>query len=331
VREQALALQKDLAKVSARQPSKEIDMKIRFGIAIAIIFIIPSVATAQHGGNIGYSQSGAKARAEQLEQNRRILHEFDKPPSGTATFVEANVLMNVKADEYVAVFGIAEEGVTVAEAGSKMDAVVKEFTNALKAIGIAESDLYLDFVSQSRTYGFEMIGNIAKEKLVGFELKKNLSIHYKDRDLLDKLAVAASQSKIYDLIKVDYVVRDIATIHDKLMAEAASVIKKKGARYENLLGIKLQGPMQVYAEKYGTTFPSTMYDNYVAAETEEISGQPDRQRYTIQSMRKTRGAVYNGLDGNGFDTVINSVMIEPVVQFTLHLKVKYEVEQTKGR
>ncbi len=285
----------------------------------------------QVGGNIGYSQAGAKARAEQQARARRTLPEQDQPPSETSTFVEADVLMNVVADEYVAVFGIAQEGETVAECNRKMDAVAREFTEALKALGIAEKDLFLDFVTQTKIYGYEIAGDIAREKLVGFELKKNLSIHYKDRDLLDKLTVAAARSKIDDLIKVDYVVKDIGPIQDRLMDEAAKVIKQKTDRYDRLLGIKLQPPAQVYAEKYGTLYPTGMYDSYTAAETEEFEGVPMRQRYTVQSARKGRTFVFNGLDGDGFDQVINPVIIEPVVQFTLHLKVKYEVEQPKAR
>jgi uncharacterized protein YggE len=304
--------------------------KFAFIIAIcSLAFALP--CRGQHGGNIGYSQAGAKARAEQLVQGRRTLPEQDQPPTRTSTFVEADVLMNVKADEYVAVFGIAQEGETVADCSRKMEAVVREFTEALKALGIVEDDLFLDFVTQVKVYGFEVTGDIAREKLVGFELKKNLAIHYKDRALVDKLVVAAARSKIDDLIKVDYVVKDVEAIHDRLMDEASKVVKRKMARYENLLGIKLQPPAQVFAEKHGAFYPSGMYDSYTAAESEEIGTAMIRQKYTVQSARKGRTMVFNGLDGNGFDAVINPVIIEPVVQFTLHLKVKYEVEQIKAR
>ncbi len=40
-----------------------------------------------------------------------------------------------------------------------------------------------------------MVGEIAREKLVGFELKKNVSIHFKDKMLIDKLVVAASRGR----------------------------------------------------------------------------------------------------------------------------------------
>ena len=251
----------------------------------------------------------------------------DVPPPGS-TFVEASVLMNVKADEYVAVFGISQEGTTPEEAGRKMDETIKGFGDSAKALGIAGDDLFVDFVAQHRIYGFEVAGDIAREKLVGFDLKKNVAIHYKDRDLLDKLVLAAAKSKIYDLIKVDYVVKDTAKVQARLVEEAARVIKEKSARYEKLLGIKLRPPGQVYAERPSIYYPTPMYDAYTAFEAEGIASF-HRQNYTIQSARKTRTFYYNGLDADGFDAVINPVVIEPVVQFTLYLKVKYEVEPTK--
>ena len=67
-----------------------------------------------------------------------------------------------------------------------------------------------------------------------------------------------------------------------------------------------------------------MYDSYTAAEAEQVGTAIDRQRLTVQSARKGRTFVYNALDGDGFDAVVNPVVLEPVVQFALHLKVKYE-------
>jgi uncharacterized protein YggE len=297
---------------------------------LTLVVLAAEPAPGQVGGNISYSSGGVKARAEQFEQARRKLPEADRPPTGTSTFVEADILMNVKADEFVAVFGISQEAETVAECSRKMDVVAREFIGGLKALGIGDNDLFLDFVTQARVYGYEITGEIAREKLVGFELKKNLSIHYKDRDLLDKIAVVAARSNVFDLIKVDYVVRDLEAIQDRLMDEGAKVIKRKTSRYEKLLGIKLQPPAQVYAEKYGTSYPAGMYDQYSAAESEHM-GLPDRQRFVIQNARKGRTFVFNALDSDGFDAVINPVITEPVVQFTLHLKLKYEVEQTKAR
>ncbi len=287
------------------------------------------VCIAQASGNVGYSQTGGSLRAKQSERSKHVLQPGEMPPSATSMFVEANVMMNVKADEYVAVFGVLQEGSTVAECNQKMDATVSEFSGELKQLGIGGDDVFVDFAAQNKIYGFQVTGTIAKERLVGFELKKNVSVHYKDKLLLDKLVITASKSKIFDLIKVDYVVRDTASVQRRLMDDAAAVIKQKTAAYERLLGIKLQPPAQVYAEKPSIYFPTEMYDSYAASESEEMSSDSDRQKYTIQGARKSRTFFFNGLTSDGFDHVTNPVVIEPVVQFTLYLKVKYEIEPAK--
>ncbi len=298
-------------------------------LVATILVAVAGTCRGQVGGNANFAQAGGRARAEAAERAKRTLGPRDVPPPGS-TFVEASVLMNVKADEYVALFGVSQEGTTVEEAGRKMDATIKEFSDALRPLGVGGDDLFVDFVAQNRIYGFEVAGDIAREKLVGFDLKKNVAIHYKDRDLIDKLILAAARSKIFDLIKVDYIVKDTKKVQARLMEEAARVVKEKSARYETLLGIKLQPPGQVYAERPSIHYPAQMYDNYTAFEAEGIDAAI-RQKYTVQSARKSRTFYYNGLDADGFDAVINPVVIEPVVQFTLYLKVKYEVEQARAK
>jgi uncharacterized protein YggE len=246
-------------------------------------------------------------------------------------FVEASVLINVKADEYVATFGLAQEGATVGECQRGLDATIGKFTGELRALGIAADDLFVDFVAQNKAYGFEVEGDVAREKLVGFELKKTISIRYKDRSLLDKFVVAAARVQIYDLIKVDYVVKDAAAVQDRLAEEAARVLKRKAARYEKLLGTKLRPPAQVYAERSSVYYPSEMYDSYTAAESEEVTASSYRQRFTVQGARKGKTFYFNGLDGDGFDEVIGPVLLEPVVQFTCYLKVKHEIEPVDAK
>lgn len=297
---------------------------------IPLLLLLSAECFAQASGNIGYSQGGSgRARADANERGKRSVAKDDQPPTATSMFLDASVLMNVKADRFVAVFGLLQECATVAECNQKMDATVAGFKTGLKGLGIGDSDIYVDFASQNKIYGYELATNRAVEKLVGFELKKNVAIHYRDRDMLDRLTVLASQSKIYDLIKVDYVVTDTAAVQNRLMDEAAKVIEAKTARYQRLLNIKLRPPAQVYAEKPSVYYPTEMYDSYAAYESEDIEQDRDdlRRRYTVKNARKSRTFFFNPLDADGFDTVINPVVIEPVVQFTLYLKIKYEVEQ----
>lgn len=299
-------------------------------LVLATFVLAPTLCQAQVSGNLGYSESHAKERAKLRERGKRVLPQTELPPTSTTTFVEAEVMMNVKADEYVAVFGVAQEGATTEECAQKLDSTVRQFTDALRPLGINKPELHVDFISQTKIYGFEVAGDTAREKLVGFELKKNVHIRYTEPALLDKMIAAAARLQIYDLIKVDYIVKEVQPIQDMLMDEAAKIVQKKSSRYEKLLGIKLVPPAQIYAERYATHYPTEMYDSFVAAESSNVDSNVERNQRTVVRARKSRTFVFNGLDADGFDHVINPVVVEPMVQFTLYLKVKYEVEPVKA-
>jgi uncharacterized protein YggE len=306
-------------------------MKRRLIVGLLGLLVFPAYSPAQVGGNVGYAQAGGRARAEQNEHNARVVSKDEMPPSANSMFVDAHVLMNVRADQYVAVFGIMQEGDTILDCNRKMDATIKQFTEDLKALGISSDDLFVDFIAQNRTYAFEVAGNLAKEKLLGFELKKNVSVHYREKSLLDKMLVAASRSQVFDLIKVDYLVTNSDGVNDRLIEEAGRVIKKKASQYQRLLDFKILPPGQVYAERSAMYSPSGMYDSYVAFESEHVANPNIREGLTTQSARKSRTFYYNALDGSGFDSVINPAILEPVVQFTLYLKVKYEIAPAKAK
>lgn len=304
---------------------------IRICVMVMVALAWSALATAQTSGNIGYSQSSGNSRAKQAEHNKRIPLPGEAHPS-EGMFLEASVLMNVLADEYVAVFGVSQECVTVPECSQKIDAVIAEFSSAVQQLGISRNDVNVDFVAQNRIYDFKITGDLAREELAGFEVKKNVAIHYRDKLLLDKLIVAASRSKIFDLIKVDYLVKDQSAVENRLMEEASRIIKQKAAKYEQLLGVKLDSPVRIYAEKPSIYFPTEMYDSYTAQESESLSNTYDRDRgkYAIQGARKSRTFFFNPLNADGFDYVINPVVVEPVVQFTLYLKVMYGTDQPKA-
>lgn len=306
-------------------------MIIRSATTLILAFCA-ALCAAQSSGNIGYSQSSGSSRARQNERNKRVPMQGEVHPPG-GMFLEASVLMNVPADEYVAVFGVSQECATVPECGQKIDGVVQEFSGTVQRLGVERNDLNVDFVSQNRIYEFRIAGDLAKEELAGFEVKKNVSIHYRDKLLLDKLIVAASRSKIFDLIKVDYIVKDQGVVENRLMEEAAKIIKQKAARYEQLLGVKAEPPVRIYAEKPSIYFPVEMYDSYTAQESESLSNTYDRDRgrYAIQGARKSKTFFFNALNGDGFDVVINPVTVEPVVQFTLYLKVEYGADEQHPR
>jgi uncharacterized protein YggE len=299
---------------------------------VMILLAAPVLCHGQISGNVGFGNPAGRARADSRDRAMRGLAEGERPTTATSSFLEVHVLMNVKADEYVAVFGIMHEGETLAECGKKMDATIKTFLAELKKVGSSDKDVYVDFITHNKIYGYQVQADFLQEKLVGFELKKNVAIRYTDSAQFDKIAQAAAKAEIFDLIKVDYIVKDIAGIQEKLMDEAARIAKNKMTRYEKLLGVRLQAPVQLYAEKSAVHYPTTMYDSYTAYEAEEVRlPETKTKKYTVRNLRKSSTFFFNPLNADGFDAVINPVIVEPVVQFTMHLKMKYDVEQPRVR
>lgn len=302
----------------------------RTTIALLVGTALTGACFAQTSGNAIYGQVSGKDRAEQNERSKRIVAKDEMPPDRFSQYIDASVLMNVKADEYVAVFGISEDGASAQECSRKTDATIAEFAAELRKLGVQPEAISVDFAVQNRIYSYEVAGDIAKEKPTGFEQKSNVSVHYKEQAVLDKLVLAAASADIHDLIKVDYIVRNTEAVQDRLAREAARIVKQKAEQDQKLLGIRFSGPAQVYAERPSTYYPSDMYDSYVAAESENVESGYYRQKYTVQNARKSRTFYYNGLDASGFDFVVNPVITEPVVQFTLYLKVRYQIANGNG-
>ena len=290
-------------------------------LLLGLIVCTASLAVcAQEAGGSVYGKTGRKTSGVVLGN----LTTVDPKDSVAAYYVEANVLMNVKADEYMAVFGLAQEGPTVPDGNQRIDTQLKQFTTALEGLGVKSNDVFVDFIAQNRVYDYVTTGSMIAEKLSGFEVKKNVAVRYKDKALLEKMLAAASKAGIFDLIKVDYVVSDMNRVRDRLMEEASRIIKKKQESYARLLNIKLR-PEAVFQERYNAFFPSDMYASYTAFEAGKLVDY--RSNSNVTQKRKTSTFYFSPLSVSEFDSVVDPADVEPVVQCTLFLKVKYALAQ----
>jgi len=302
----------------ARRSRAPAHMAERFNIKrtwflILVILLGAFPLGAQEAGNIVYGNSRARSTGVVTGD----LFAVEPKGSVAVSFVEANVLLNLNADQYQAVFALAQEGPTLAESNEKIAAQASEFVAAIEELGIKHTDIFVDFISQNRVYDYAVEGNVAREKLSGFEVKKNIIVRYQDRAVLEKLLSAAAKSAIFDLVKVDYVVSDLAAARARLLEEASKIIRQKEASYKRLFGVALR-PVSVYQEKYNALVPADLYKSYVAYE----SGSADNYNLRVVGKRKTSTFYYNPLDPAAFDAVINPAGVEPMVQCTLYLKVK---------
>jgi uncharacterized protein YggE len=283
--------------------------------SVSYLIIASTIVAGQEAGNRTYGTTRRKPAV-----NTGVLTAtFDG--KSQIYFVEANVLMNVKADAFVAVFAVVAEAPTSAESNAKTDATISSFIKDLGGLEIKPGDIFVDFINQNKIYDYTTSGNVVSEKFSGFETKKNVAVRYNGRRSLDKILAAAGRSSIFDLIEVKYVVGDVPGIHARLYDEAVKVIKQKQAAYEGAFGVKLSAT-NVANEKYDSFYPGDLYSGYQAFETGNTYGDYNNR---VVQQRKTRTFFYDPASDSDFDSVINQMGIEPMVQFTLYVKMQFEL------
>lgn len=294
-------------------------------LILGLLFFVNSVLFAQEAGNRIYGNQGYYNQTR-----RQPTTNTGSLSGGSFAFysIEASVLTNVKPDAFVAVFGVAEEAPTAAASNDKVNAKIAALTSSLSGLGVTKTDIFVDFITQNRVYEFVSQGSSVTEKFSGFETKKTIAVRYKSRDSFEKLVSAAASVQIFDLIKVDYIVSDFDAIRARLFDEAVKIIKAKETKYVNSLGVQL-APIGLANEKYDAFYPSESYQQYQAYESGDAS--TNYESGTKITKRKSFTFYYEPIPANRFDATINSIGIEPVVQFTVYLRMDYDSGTVKRR
>lgn len=272
----------------------------------------------------------ALSAAGQESGNRNYNRNNDnrKPPTtglvynNGETVIEAYVLLNAPPDEFIAVFGAAQVAPTAVESNQKVNEQIGQFLSAAERMGVARNDTFVDFITQNRVYNFgSPVDGTISERLAGFETKKTIAVRYKDRSLLEKLLAAAAQASIFDLIKVDYIINDMSRIRSRLFEEAVRVVKQKEETYTRALGMAIRRTA-LLQETYDTKFPAELYQTYTAFESGAVDTNYESRTRVIRE-RKSSTSYLEPLDRSVFDSVLNSLSMEPMVQCTLYMRVSY--------
>jgi uncharacterized protein YggE len=286
---------------------------------LVLLFFVNLSLFAQESGNRIYGNQGYYngQKHTPFTNTGSLINGTDRKYYST----EASVLINLKPDAFVVVFGIQQEGALPSDSNGKLEARLAQFNGSLSALGIKPDDIFIDFITQNKVYDYKTQGNDVIETPAGFETKKTIAIRYKDRSMFEKIVAEAAKQQIFDLIKVDYIVSDFDSVRTRLFDEAVKVIKSKEAKYASLLGVKLS-PVGLANEKYDAFYPSEEYQKYQAFETG--SAYNSNNRGVTVSARKASTFYYSPMSGENFDKMLNPLGIEPLVQFTLYLRMDYD-------
>lgn len=282
-------------------------------------------------------------------------------PSSSAISLKAEVMMNVRATSYTAIFAATQNGRDAYEVDSLMSGRIAQVKYALGMLGINESEIHIDAVSMVPTYAFKVEDKKFNKRSIeiptGFEMKKNIHVLFKNHDVLDRIISEMAFADIYDLVKIDYNIDGMQTYYEELKKAAMEVIRSKEKTYADLQfyiettgmsdGFSVSYPIERYksytAYHSGSSPQAVQYERQIREFNNftvnsknttihmDATADARNQSFTIQTADKNRTIFYDRMPYNQFDKVINADIEEPSIQFYYSLQLTYVMMTQKQR
>ena len=290
----------------------------KFELIIALLLLNVLCVSAQISGNQVYEKNNYNQ--ESLPNNSTVSI------NDNILMVSVKILLNKKADGFVMTLGLNEEDETVAGCSKKITARITGFIEKMKSLGVKKENVYIDFISQTKIYDFEVNGINSEQIEKGFEIKKNIIVSTSNVTSLEKIIALASDFEIHDVIKVEYYNNETDAIHNSLFDEAIVLAEAKKIRYMKAFGKRIIGTPTA-TEEFATVFPKTQYNTYQAFETAEIqTNYNNRSPYLKKIARKNKTFYYDGISSAGFDKVINPNQTEVGIQYIMTITMHYKID-----
>jgi len=243
-----------------------------------------------------------------------------------------NALSNQRADSYTAIFNIVQLGKTAEEANTALKNRLDPLLSEMKSMGVREEDIYIDMVNFLPKYEYDVSKKLFSKKTyteipIGFELQKNIHVRFVKPAILDEIVAAAARREIYDIVKVDYFVKDSKNIYADLRKAALTYIGEIKAAYKGLL--PLDSAYVVTGENTWVAYPGDRYQSYQAFCSQSLDAS-QRADAKVERADKPVSQFYDAIAANDYDIVVNPEILEPCVQFSYNLVVRCTLPEQKA-
>lgn len=277
---------------------------------------------------------------QQIQSNANVNAQYRSIPRSAklqddnSIEVTINTMSNQKATSYMAIFTMLQVGKTADETNTALNTRLNSFLNDLKNLGISEKDVYVDMVNFLPKYEYDVSKKIFSKKTLteipkGFELQKNVHIRYTKPSALDQIVSAAAKQEIYDIVKVDYFVKDQQQVYQELRSLSFDYLKTIKESYAKM-GIHLDSAYTISAENAWVAYPTNRYESYQAFSTQSLDVS-EKNNSVVQPADKPTLRFYNAVAGNDYDIVVNPEILEPAVQFSYNLAVRFKMPEAKPK
>ncbi|HBF19060.1 MAG TPA: SIMPL domain-containing protein [Cryomorphaceae bacterium] len=230
-------------------------------------------------------------------------------------------LYNCEADSYLAIFTITQTGKTQRETDSLVSSKIEAIKAALTSKATAV-EVYVDMISFIPIFEVEHTKKLFSKDTYneipkGFELKQNLHFRYTEPAMLNELVSLCAREEIYDLVRVDYFVDDLAAKKAELMARAETLLNLQLSRYQKILGEDFNQFQKLLSDGFAMHYPLEQYQSYTAYCSNKLNVV--QENGTFVPATKTTSEFYMPKTAKGYDFVINSSLLKPVVQIEYEL------------
>ncbi len=292
-------------------------------IVTAGIVLAQASGNQVYGNNNNYNTGYNNYAQHSTTQKRGIV------TTDSTLLINVNLLLNKEADGYLITVGTNQEAKTVLECNKTINARINKLIGQLGIFGVEKEDVYVDFISQTKVFDYEIGEKQAEQFQSGYEIKKNINIKMKDIEYIDQLIEMASEQEIYDIIKIEYIDDDIEETYSEMYKEAVKLVKSRLKLYDEMNTIELNGNSRVLGDNFYAISPKTQYRKYQAFESSALdiySGYNNSQNYVQKESRKNTTFYYEGIPTSGFDKIINANQPKIGLQYVFSLSMLYEIE-----
>lgn len=273
--------------------------------------------------NIATSDMAAEmGNAKVMGYHSQPVHRIALQPTAILN-LNLRSLYNVEATDYTAVFNINQVGETADETTQLMSDKINAIKTELSAKGFS-GQFAIDMISFVPQYEIEVTKKLFSktytEVPVGFELQQNLMISYRNDADFEKILSACASAEVYNLVKVDYYVKNLEAVYADLQNKLLAEVKKK-KEYYTALGFNMDDyDVQMADAKY-YHMPKDHYKSYLAANN--ISMEAFKQKQGVARIKKPISYYYDPIPHAGYDIVVNAAITKPVIQLGMDLSLRY--------
>ncbi len=257
--------------------------------------------------------------------------QYTAPQPNQILRINLRSLYNVEATDYTAVFNIVQVGKTAEETTQLINDKIDLIKEELRGQGF-EGQFALDMISFVPQYEIEVTKKLFSktytEVPVGFELQQNLLISYRKDSDFQNILTACGKAEVYNLVKVDYYVKNLEAIYEDLQNKLLAEVTKKKAYYEKL-GFDMSNYNVMMGDKKYYYTPKDFYKSYLAAEN--ISMEALKNQKSVTTVRKPTSYYYDPIPYNGYDVVVNASITMPVIQLGMDLSLQYTLKPVEKK